>query len=209
MKGLTLSAVEWMMDLLIHTNGQTTTLEVKNALREIGYYAEQNAISTMMNELYEANNEDVKLYNCDNSGEYKIYSYTDIITSQVPTAVDVVIEDEDEDEDNLDVDTFTVGNTTMDIVSSNSVLDKYRKSVGNTTNTSTSLSRDPEFIFYTEKHAKNSGVDSKSWVVFHANGNKEIQIYNKDLTRDLVRSRYASIMKVKIQDVRAKRFANY
>lgn len=200
MKVLTLSAVEWMMDLLIHTNGQTTTKEVKEALRNIGYYAEQTTISTMMHDLYESNNEEANLYNCDNSGTYKIYSYTDIITSQVPTALDMVEDDGHEDE---------VDDTTVDTGFLSGGLAQYRTISPVVNPSSTTISREPELIFYTDKHARNSGVDSQSWIVSHANGNNEIQVYNKDLTRDQVRSKYASILRVKIQDVRAKRFSNY
>lgn len=208
MKGLTLSAVEWMMDLLIHTNGQTTTKEVKEALREVGYYAEQDTISKMMSELYDANNEEAKLYNCENNGNYKIYSFTDIITSQVPTATDVEPDVVDDTVDEDDSDNDNDNDNDISSTFSASGLSQYR-SIGTPGAGKAMTIREPELIFYTDKHARNSGVDSQSWIVSHVNGNNEIQVYNKDLNRDQVRSRYASILKVKIQDVRARRFANY
>ena len=69
--------------------------------------------------------------------------------------------------------------------------------------------RDPLLVFYTERHAKNSGTDADNWIVSHADGNNEYHIYDKSLTRDQVRSKYTSILKVKIQDVRASRFKNF
>ena len=214
MKILTTSAVEWAMDLLIHTNGQTTTLEVKNALREIGYRADQADVSRMMNDLYnEGNDGDSPIYECNSNGSYKIYSFTDVITDAVPNAEDFVDEDEDEEyeidsDDSVQDFDYSKYNMNNPIVTSG---------VGNNTAIINNVianikaSREPQYIFYTEKHARNSKLDDKTWIVTNAvgSGNGEIHAYDASLTRDQVRSRYASILKIKIQDVRAKRLANY
>jgi hypothetical protein len=52
-------------------------------------------------------------------------------------------------------------------------------------------------------------MQSEKWVVFHKNEKDEIHIFNEKLTRDQVRSKYASLRNVPIQDVRSKRFSNF
>jgi len=170
MKNLTLSAVDWMMDLLIHTNGQTTTLEVKTALREIGYRADQAEVSRIMNELFTlANDSDTPIYNCENNGTFKIYTFTSVITDSVPNAEDIEDEDEDEDENDGEEADYTID-------SDDSVADfdfsKFVMTDNNTTANKSSLvntvisqikaSREPQYVFYTEKHARDSKLDSKT-----------------------------------------------
>lgn len=48
MENVTLLAVKHAALLLIETNNQTTTLEVKGLLRDLGYFAEQDEISKFM-----------------------------------------------------------------------------------------------------------------------------------------------------------------
>jgi hypothetical protein len=69
--------------------------------------------------------------------------------------------------------------------------------------------RDPTFICYAEEHVRQLDVDKKCWVVSHTDEVKEIQVFDKSHTRDQVRSRYASILGCKIQDVRCRRLENY
>ena len=73
MKQLTEQAVQTMMDLLIQTNGSTTTLDVKNALRELGYFAEQSTIHEMMEAIFD----DTIGFTRDNSStSYYVYGWT-------------------------------------------------------------------------------------------------------------------------------------
>lgn len=244
MKKLTTFAVETVLDLLIHTNGQTSTLEVKNKLRDLGYFAEQNNVRKMVEDIFTINAFEDK-YVCQ-TGSYKTYKFSDDF-----------IADNDQYEYAEDVDNATLikagmtvsqnaagpvgqnGNAAGPVINGsnaagpvvNTTLKDFHNSqrgIGNsnvTVNTTgnvgtpsnpgaklqvtSTVSRDPLYIFYTENHAKKSGVNDESWVVSHTNGNGEIQIFDGSLTRDQVRSRYTSILKVKIQDVRASRYKNY
>ena len=218
MKNLTLSAVDWMMDLLIHTNGQTTTLEVKTALREIGYRADQAEVSRIMNELFTlANDSDTPIYNCENNGTFKIYTFTSVMTDHVPNAQDIV-ENEDEDENDGEEADYTIDSddSVADFDFSKFVMtdnntSANKSSLVNTVISQIKASREPQYVFYTEKHARDSKLDPKTWMVSYAypSANSEIHAYDASLTRDQVRSRYASILKIKIQDVRAKRLSNF
>jgi hypothetical protein len=51
MNPLTKQAVKDAAEQLMNQNGQTTTLEVKTALRSQGYFAKQEAVSVLMDEL--------------------------------------------------------------------------------------------------------------------------------------------------------------
>jgi hypothetical protein len=51
MNPLTKQAVRDAAEQLITQNGQTTTLEVKTALRNLGYFARQSEVSVLMDEL--------------------------------------------------------------------------------------------------------------------------------------------------------------
>lgn len=216
MKNLTLSAVEWCMDLLIHTNGQTTTLEVKNELRNIGYYAEQAEVSKLMRQLSEAKVGEPEIYNIENTGNFNTYSFTSHMTDVVANATDVctpAMDEEDEDEneyiandDNIDFSKYVM---TDDVMTSTAPVSPASPIISNIMNT-IKTSREPQYIFYTEKHARDSKLNINTWMVFDASGSSvEIHAYDENLTRDQVRSRYASLMHLKIQNVRAKRLYNY
>lgn len=74
--------------------------------------------------------------------------------------------------------------------------------------------REPIKIFYTsndfEKHKNHTDYDPKNWVCHQRNvANTEIHVYNKNVTRDQARSRFASKHKIKSAEVRcatAERF---
>ena len=229
MKNLTNLAVLTVMDLLIHTNGQTTTLEIKNQLRDLGYLANQDKVHEMVEAIYDADDEDDYKYdrNVVNS-KYNVYSFSQ-------TFIDANPEFSSDDKKTATVTgtpVFTNNNAGVNTVTNNQShvvpLVKNAFMTKNTavtapsvlsngpangtplkTKTNTGNSRDPIFIFYTENHARKSGTDSDNWIVYHKAGNNEIQIFDKSLTRDQVRSRYASILKTKIQDVRSCKFSNY
>lgn len=227
MKKLTQFAVQSAMDLLIHTNGKTSTLDIKNFLRGLGYLANQNKVHEIVEELFSSDHE----YKFDrvveqkNNVKFNVYSFSESFlddneeyvsdatgtstnaTSTVGTTAA---------NDSASVASSTSTNTTTAAPFTTKLKDIASPSLGTTATKpvgrvapSTTVSRDPLFIFYTENHAKKSGSDPESWVVYLASGNNEIQIFDKNLTRDLVRSRYATILGVKIQDVRSRRFRNY
>jgi hypothetical protein len=184
MKALSFIAVHTMMDLLIHTNGQTTSKEVKEALRNLGYYATQDQVKNFMNELYDdIDSEYVRNTSAD--GTHQIYT-----VFGMPKAVDYV-----EPSKTQPMSAVSVPHVQL-VVTKN-----VKKDV-----------RDPEFIFYAEKHAKSfaqtPGNENK-WMVYGTDRSGEIQVYSESLTRDQIRSRYASIIKIKMQDVRSCKAKNF
>lgn len=162
MKKITLFYVQTVMDNLIITNGQTTTLDVKNSLRNMDFFAEQAQVKEFMDCIYDT---DVNKYKRTQTGQFFTYSF-------IEEAEEI---DDDDDDDDVTID------------------------------------RDPLQIFYTKTQLKNnlSHINDNSWVVFNTNGNCEYHIYHADLTRDNVRSKYAMLNNVKIQDVRSKRYSNF
>lgn len=208
MKNLTTFAVSGVMDLLIHTNGQTTTLEVKNQLRDLGYFANQDEVHSIMNSIYE-NDSDNKYTREVLNSKYNVYSFDEEYLNDNPeydVAADTntaqVAGNVSQQPSNKPA--FSIKNTQLtapSILSDGPIVQQLIKQ--------TLDLREPLFIFYTENEADKSGTDSDNWVVSHKSGNNEIHVFDKTLTRDQVRSKYASTMRVKIQDVRARRYANY
>lgn len=194
MKNLTTLSVYTVLDLLIHTNGSTTTLDVKNTLRDLGYFAEQNKVKEIIDALFENNDNYIR----DNSNtNYYVYSWT--------TAHELVIGGYTTDYVEDTTDTNDVTNSTQTSALSNS-----NNQFNAIVNGSPIVTREPEHIYYVETHAKNhTDKFGDTWVVYHTDGNNEIHMYNETLTRDQVRSKYASLLNVKIQDVRSKRLTNF
>jgi len=216
MKKLTELAVLSVMDLLIHTNGQTTTLEIKSVLRELGYLANQNTVHDMVEEIFDTDL-DNKYEREDVNFKYNVYSFTvDFISdnSEYEIAVDVhtqsvstpITNSNGNNNAIMDGAAFTTKKTS---ITAPNLSTSANPGAATPISQNTSSGRDPIFIFYTENHARKSGSDSDNWVVRHKDGNNEIQIFDKSLTRDQVRSRYASLLKMKMQDVRSCRFVNF
>jgi len=220
MKKLTNLAVVSVMDLLIHTNGQTTTLEIKNQLRELDYQASQNDVHRIVESIFDSDTDDKYERDAINS-QYNVYKFTEeFIADNDEFAAPAIVQDATL----TGTPAFTQKKQSVAVVTSNQTLNtpttsntpfSTKQSVLNTPAINVvqpviqTVSREPLFIFYTENHARKSGSDEQNWVVFHKDDTREIQIFDKALTSDLVRSRYASILKFKIQDVRARRFKNY
>lgn len=78
MKNLTKQTVQAVAETLMRQNGQTTTLDVKNALRSQGYFATQNAVSASMDELAAERN-----WVYDPNGPYRIYQMNDDLDKQI------------------------------------------------------------------------------------------------------------------------------
>jgi hypothetical protein len=229
MKNLTNLAVLTVMDLLIHTNGQTTTLEIKTQLRDLGYLANQDKVHEMVEAIYDAD-DDYKYDRSVVNQKYNVYSFSDTFLDANPeflsddkkTATATVTGTPMFANTGVGVNTLTnnqshvVPQVKDAFMTKNSTVTAPSQlsngpAVGTPlkTKNNTGNSRDPLFIFYTENHARKSGTDADNWIVYHKAGNNEIQIFDKSLTRDQVRSRYASILKTKIQDVRSCKFSNY
>jgi hypothetical protein len=178
---LTDTSVCTMLDLLIHTNGTTTTLEVKNELRNLGYFAEQSKVSEIMEILFTETTNYVR----DNSKtNHFVYSWTVSHELNVGGYASKLDDSSDDDDDDTVIVPVLVPVSVVD-------------------------SKEPTNIYYTDTHAKNHFSLDGDWVVFHKDGNNEVHIYNEILTRDNVRSQYAKLNHCKIQDVRSKRLTNY
>jgi len=178
LKNLTSYAVETAMNLLIHTNGMTSTLEVKNLLRDQGYFATQDFVSIAMRETVLKNPD---TYIPESNGSYIEYSFDEDGDLYFNYGIATTRDDTDDSDD----DSNTV-NVAGQIVN-----------------------RDPIRIHYFES-AIDDGVDgANNWCVFHKDMSTEFHIYNESLTRDQIRSKYASLVNVPIQDVRAKRVINF
>ncbi len=195
MKQLSELALQSVMDLLIHVNGKTTTLEIKNELRQLGFYAEQAQVKAMVDDIFD--NATPSYERSQAPGGYFEYTFGAGRSALLGHATNVDDEDDDEDDDDI---TFAT----------DSYKASHHANFAANVNTHTGVvSRDPENIYYLESHAKAHNGQNDQWVVFNANRNSEFHVYNSALTRDNVRSKYASLMSCKIQDVRAKRLVHF
>lgn len=179
---LTSYAVETAMNLLIHTNGKTSSLEVKNLLREQNYFATQQDVSVKMRETVLSNPED---YLVTPNGTFIEYTFAE----DGDLYFNYGFANDDNDTDDVDTNTNTATMTTS------------------TSASNTASSRDPKSIFYTENDVTAS--KDMDWVVFDAEMEDEFHVYDESITRDRIRSRYASLTNIPIQNVRARRFKNF
>lgn len=69
-KSITKDAVKEAAEDLIKQNGETTTLDVKNSLRNSGYFAKQDEVSQIMLEIGTEES-----WQINNNGIYRIYSF--------------------------------------------------------------------------------------------------------------------------------------
>lgn len=197
MKKISKFIVECIMDTLIYTNSKTTTLDVKNHLRTLGYLADQKEVSDFMQTIsadapfkYERNNSDSSSY----------FTYVFVPTLETAKVADT--QDASTSTSGIAATDVTIDPTTVSIPGSSVVVKKQD---------SGDDKREPFFVFYTKSTALASApkVPTNTWVVTTADGNSEIHFYESELTRDLVRSRYTTKTKNKIQNVRACRVTNF
>ena len=222
MKNLTEFATKTVLDLLIHTNGKTSTLDVKNTLRSLDYDAKQSDVREKIENIFD-NNLDSK-YDRVLSADKSHYEYSfeeDFIdeNNEFECATDKKVtftpsKSLDFISKNDPITTGYLSNNTQAFTTKHTTI--VAPVLKDTSPSLTTLAaikltddREPIMIFYTENHARKSATNPQNWIVYHKDGNKEIQIFDKNQTRDKVRSRYSSILKCKIQDVRACKFMNY
>jgi hypothetical protein len=204
MKALNTYAVNAVMDLLIHTNRKTSTLEIKEALRAFGYWAPQDEVSKMVSDI---SSENIMKYERrqDTVGSNTFIVYEFNIPAMRSEGFDFAV-------DYIDPSTLQAATNIA------------KQLAGQPQNSSIPGAgiaamqvvikdpREPEFIFYAEKHTRQFAQDasnSDKWIVYSKDRDSEFQVYDSTLTRDQVRSRYTSIMKCKIQDVRACKAVNF
>ncbi len=187
-KTLTITETKIVFDFLILKKGETTSLDVKKKLRKMDFFAIQSDVSRFLNTLTDGNSD----YSIGDNGEYKTYSFQ---VNEIEEQDDSVEIDEEDDADDAQ---------DMKDWESASLADYDDNLVVNFIPTKV----EAEFIFYVASMVKGNFNDT-DWVVFNANGNCEYHIFNGDISRDRVRSKYASTNNVKIQEVRAKRFSRF
>lgn len=83
MKTLTKQAVAAAAALLLEANKETTTLDIKNQLRSLGYWATQAEVSRLMEEVYNYSMTDATPIEFEDNGTHRTYRYmsTNIIDS--------------------------------------------------------------------------------------------------------------------------------
>ncbi len=180
-KKLTIDVVRYTMYIMTDLNKTITTLEVKNKLREMGYYAEQNEVKSFMNDIYH----ETSLYVRVNSDNYKyfIYSFKDNDTYSKNVNLD--------DNDNIIDEVDDVNNI-------------------NDFSDDTPIS-EVEIMYTTNAvyHFRNNNDDKENFWVVNDYGQNEFHIYDESLSRDNVRSMYAKSTNTPFIDVRSRRLKNF
>jgi len=179
--------------LLIAKNGSTTSLEVKNFLRNQGFTVYQNEVSQACIELQE--NNDSKITYHDN-GSYRTYS------KKVEVEVEVV--------DN------TAGILAPTTNSSVTVSDSVPALAQSTNKQSATSGRVKVNITPINTNVNsysanqlNQEFDKNDWIVFASNMNTPVSVYGSGETRDHIRTHYARVNSISMSDVRSKRVANF
>lgn len=90
MKNLTKRSVKNVFELLVEAKGETTTLEIKLQLRDLGFKATQQEVSDFMDEIYREE-DDVEF---SDNGTFRTYTIV---------SADFYADDVDEDEDDWDI----------------------------------------------------------------------------------------------------------
>lgn len=186
LKTLTLLAVQAAMNLLIESNGKTTTLETKLLLRDMGFDASQSDVSAHMNTVFNAH-ENVGKFKRELVGpsdkKYHEYSFEAVAS-----------------------DGTSSSNNTNDVINT----------PGITINGSPKVIDDgkemPKFYIKTSdlKNQVSAYKHKNDWLVNKAESDDDDQcfIFDGNMTRDKVRSRFATLNKMKINGVRARRISN-
>jgi len=183
LKKLTVDVVRYTMFIMTDLNKTVTTLEVKNKLREMGYYAEQNEVKSFMNDIYN----DTLLYVRANSDNYRYFIYAFKDNSTYSQTVDV------DDNNNIIVDDMNGMSNTLDEVDEQKIDDVAE-------------------IMYTTNgvyHFRNNNTDKENFWVVNDYGQNEFHIYDENLSRDNVRSLYAKSTNTPFIDVRSRRLKNF
>ena len=238
-KHLTKESVKYALHLLVEANGMTTTLEVKNLLRELGYKAKQKEVSEFADSVFEQADflhRDFLYRELNPTQEFFIYTHNlkfdeldlnfettaeelrsainELSDETIQSAIDIFNSSiQLEVADNPLLTKIVTNNSTASIPGSDDLAGTHITSGVKINNPSKlqELNREPEYIVYTDNDLKSfqDSLSGDKWVVFHKNENEEYHIYNSELTRDQVRSRYASILGTKIQDVRSRKLSNF
>ena len=206
MKKLNVTAVGLMITSLITANGKTSNKEIKEALRGIGYHATQDEVKQFVNEIIveEQQNPSEAIF-AVSYGDYREYTFTDFAKENgyiTATSINEISENEEIDEEKIDTVIDSVN-----LIVGQSRIPNAVIAVSKTLIPDGNDDRDPKMIYQTEDLALQHN-DPKQWVAFHKDKELEFHIYSESLNSDKVRSRYASLLKVSIADVRARRVAN-
>jgi hypothetical protein len=192
-KKLSIDVVRYTMFIMTDLNKTVTTLEVKNKLREMGYYAEQNEVKLFMNDIYN----DTLLYVRANSDNYRyfIYSFKDNLTYSQTVDID--------DNDNIIVDNMNDNDNDIFNSDMNDLIKLNHKEA--------KIDEVVEIMYTTNGvyHFRNNNTDKENFWVVNDYGQNEFHIYDENLSRDNVRSLYAKSTNTPFIDVRSRKLKNF
>ena len=188
MKTLSQSEIQAAAILLIARDGQTTSLDVKNFLRSQNFQIRQYEVSQALIEFQDSNSSNVEVID---NGSYRIYRHAQPVVS-VPES--------------------SMG---MGLTNSQPVQLPVIATPAPSTNTQSS-GRVKVFITPKNNNVNQfsaaqlaANFDKNDFVVFSATSQTPVAVYDANETRDHVRTHYARLNNVAMQDVRAKRVVNY
>jgi hypothetical protein len=174
-----------MANMLIDTNGTTTTLDVKNALRNLSFTVRQMDVSDVMDARYEDEGWEWE-YAID--GNYRVYSKPSMETDE---------------SDNVDADNDGQAFTNFYDTSAPQTASKLGRPITINIQPLNASANN------TSRHDLEVQYGSDCWVVYHINNLAPIAVYDSTHTRDEVRSHYRRINGVQHTDTRASRLKNY
>ena len=227
------TSVKIAMDLLIHANTKTTTKEVKDLLRTLGFHASQREVSQMMEDQYMNGGSYLRSQGpgyfeytfsafrstavgfaeeCDEDGNSLTPSVTSISDPNQSTANTTSAQTDDATPVlNLSKDTSkgiadANSNFRSTFMGSSPAVDPSTKQA--VVKQSVTDKVVPIASLYTPNHARAYVAPGDTWVLSSAD-NTEIQLFAGSNTRDHVRSSYAKSTGVKFVNVRACRLSNF
>jgi hypothetical protein len=200
MKKINLNSVMSAFMLLVCTNKKTTTLEIKNLLRLIGYNATQKEVSYLLNQIYEY------LFLLDGSktivrvdlGNYNEYTVSD----------DLIAMFEKETKTSYYADDYVSTTTTADplVATLDDVNDSILQNIIN--DVIDSKIATPK-NFENSRNIDKSLYSQNDWVVFDTNSEKLFAIYDEKNSRDQVRYNFSKTAGISKDDVRSKKVKNF
>ena len=167
--------------LLIAKNGKTTSLEVKQFLRDQGFTVFQNEVSQALIDFQDNNADKIS---CDDNGSYRTYFKT-VEDTNLGTNLGTITVSNDVPSAQTPSNTQPSGRVKVNITPLNTNVNGY---------STTQL---------------NDEFDANDWIVFGSAMNTPIAVYASDETRDHIRTHYARLNAMSMSDVRSKRVSNF
>jgi len=211
--------VEIVFNSLILENGSTTTLEIKNKLRDLHFYATQEIVRNFVNEILESS------YN-----KYNVSDNTKFLTYEFFELPKLYVENEESEEwtetltylanfaktiydsfsnpTQLQTDTFNAIKdlTSVSLDNTDPIENLNDSKVSNTPNNFKLLTK--QQILNSNNILDPNNIGDEDWIVFDKY-NKTFGVYKYNISRDKVRQLFSYFTNTKFQDTRSKRFKNF